>query len=131
MANDAPIVYIVDDDAGIRESLSVALQDEGFLVREACDGLDGVAQLRASVTPAVVLPDLTMPRLDGLEVLRLAANDPAALGRHAFIVVTANRRLLLPDEHAALAGRHIPILRKPFDLAQMLDAVALATERLA
>ena len=64
-----PLVLLVDDDAAIRRSVAVGLELEGFQVVPASGGraaLEAVERTR----PAVVLLDLTMPDLDGLEVLR-------------------------------------------------------------
>jgi DNA-binding response OmpR family regulator len=72
-----PVVLLVDDDAAIRRSVATGLELEGFDVVPASGGR---AALEAAqrVNPAVVLLDLTMPDLDGLEVLtqlRAGGND--------------------------------------------------------
>jgi DNA-binding response OmpR family regulator len=65
----APVVLLVDDDEAIRRTVASSLELEGFAVVPASGGR---AALEAAerVEPAVVLLDLTMPDLDGLEVLR-------------------------------------------------------------
>ena len=65
---DGPVVLLVDDDAAIRRALTTGLELEGFAVVPASGGR---AALEAAerVDPAVVLLDLTMPDLDGLEVV--------------------------------------------------------------
>jgi DNA-binding response OmpR family regulator len=64
-----PVVLLVDDDAAIRRAVAAGLELEGFSVVAASGGR---AALEAAerVKPAVMLLDLTMPDLDGLEVLR-------------------------------------------------------------
>jgi DNA-binding response OmpR family regulator len=64
-----PVVLLVDDDAAIRRTLTVGLQLEGFELVCASGGRAALAAV-AAVGPAVMLLDLTMPDLDGLEVLR-------------------------------------------------------------
>jgi DNA-binding response OmpR family regulator len=64
-----PVVLLVDDDAGIRRTVAAGLELEGFAVVPASGGRAGL-EAAARVRPAVVLLDLTMPDLDGLEVLR-------------------------------------------------------------
>lgn len=68
-ADGRPVVLLVDDDATIRRTLGVGLELEGFSVVPASGGraaLEAVARVR----PAAVLLDLTMPDLDGIEVLK-------------------------------------------------------------
>ncbi|HEX2085245.1 MAG TPA: response regulator, partial [Solirubrobacteraceae bacterium] len=72
-----PVVLLVDDDAAIRRSVAEGLELEGFAVVPASGGRAALAAVEA-VTPAVVVLDLAMPDLDGLEVLRrlrAAGND--------------------------------------------------------
>lgn len=65
----APVVLLVDDDAAIRRAVADGLELEGFSVVPASGGRAALAALE-SVSPAVMLLDLSMPDLDGLEVLR-------------------------------------------------------------
>jgi DNA-binding response OmpR family regulator len=65
-----PIVLLVDDDAGIRRSVGAGLELEGFRVVPASGGRAALAAVE-SISPAVILLDLAMPDLDGLEVLRI------------------------------------------------------------
>jgi DNA-binding response OmpR family regulator len=64
-----PVVLLVDDDAAIRRSVSEGLELEGFEVVPASGGRAALAAVE-SIDPAVVVLDLGMPDLDGLEVLR-------------------------------------------------------------
>jgi DNA-binding response OmpR family regulator len=64
-----PIVLLVDDDAAIRRTVAAGLELEGFAVVHASGGRAGL-EAAARVNPAVVLLDLSMPDLDGLEVLK-------------------------------------------------------------
>ena len=74
-AHHPPKLLIIDDDSGVQLLLANYFNDKGFVVRQAKNGSDGLA-LFAEETPALVLLDLRMPGLDGLEVL-------AALTRQA------------------------------------------------
>ena len=64
-----PVVLLVDDDAAIRRAVGAGLELEGFRVVRASGGRAALAAID-SVSPAVILLDLAMPDLDGLEVLR-------------------------------------------------------------
>lgn len=63
-------VYIIEDDARIRESLARSLEDLGHLVRSTAAGMTGLAEIVES-PPDVVVLDLGLPDVDGLEVLRM------------------------------------------------------------
>lgn len=65
----APHLLLIDDDAGLIDILSMALSDHGFRVHHALDGLSGWRAFTANVPDLVVL-DLMMPEMDGLEVCR-------------------------------------------------------------
>ena len=113
-------VLVVDDDRGIRELLRVVLEMEGFDVATACDGEQALAVLAASDEGVVVLMDVMMPRLGGLEVCeRLAARGLA--GRHRVALMTAG---LLEEAQCPAPVR--ALLRKPFNL----DEIARVTHRL-
>ncbi len=67
-------VLVIDDEESIRQSLKGALSDEGFKVLEAGSGKEGLELVR-SERPDVVLLDIWMPEMDGIEVLRLMKNE--------------------------------------------------------
>ena len=74
--NCTPRVLVVDDEAMLADLLSQALRHEGWETARASDGLDALAKA-ASFHPDVVILDVQMPRMDGLETLeRLRAHDP-------------------------------------------------------
>jgi DNA-binding response OmpR family regulator len=70
----APLVLLVDDDAAIRRTVGAGLELEGFAVVPASGGRAALEAVQR-IDPAVVLLDLAMPDLDGLEVLRRLRAD--------------------------------------------------------
>ena len=65
-----PRVLIIDDESGIREILSALLKENGYEVRSADSGKAGL-DMYAEFLPAVVLLDLKMPEMDGMQVIDL------------------------------------------------------------
>lgn len=68
-------ILIIDDSATIRRQVASVLSVAGFDVVEASDGVDGADQIRASSDLALVLCDVNMPRLNGLEMLETLAEE--------------------------------------------------------
>lgn len=116
-------VLLVDDHRMLRESLRRALGDEGIdVVAEAADGLEGVA-LAAAHRPDVVLMDVTMPILDGLEATRrLSAELP---GLPVILLTMHAEATLLRDARAAGAAGYV---EKGGSIDDVLDAIAEALD---
>jgi CheY-like chemotaxis protein len=127
----APAVLVVDDDAGLRAFLASALEDEGYTVLQASDGQPALDRLRQHPAGLVVLLDLHMPVVSGFAVLRAVEAEASLSTRHAYLVLSsAQTDELPPDFLRLLERRHIPLVAKPFILADVLAAVATAADRL-
>ncbi|HAW13664.1 MAG TPA: fused response regulator/phosphatase, partial [Cellvibrionales bacterium] len=66
-------VLIIDDDENVRHSIASYLRDSGYQTCEAADGEEGLATM-AIEKPELVLCDLRMPKLDGINVLKVIAD---------------------------------------------------------
>jgi CheY-like chemotaxis protein len=121
---------VAEDDRPIRETLRWALEEAGYEVCEAGDGLAALDALRASPQGMVVLLDLRMPRLDGAGVLRAVAGDCQLSSRHAYILMTAELYQPTASFAQLLATLNVAVMRKPFDLDELLDTLEHATGRL-
>ena len=99
----APVVLLVDDDAAIRRAVGAGLELEGFRVVRASGGRAALAAIE-SVRPAVILLDLAMPDLDGLEVLRRLR---AARRRRPGLRAVGARRGRRPRARAAGGRRRL------------------------
>lgn len=124
-------VLIVDDDEGIRETIRFALEDVGYSVTEATDGLDALKLLRAGKERMVVLLDFMMPGLDGAGLLGAVAADARLAADYAFVLITANTKTLTLAFATLLQSLSVPVITKPFDIDVLLSAVATAARRLA
>jgi two-component system response regulator MprA len=116
-------VLVVDDDKAVRESLRRSLEFNGYVVTMAADGAEALAQI-AAASPDVVVMDVMMPRLDGLEAtkaLRSAGNDVPIL------VLTA--RDAVGDRVEGLDAGADDYLTKPFALAELLARIRALMRR--
>jgi DNA-binding response OmpR family regulator len=105
-------VLIVDDDDGIRTSLRIALEDQGYRVTEAPDGETALARLRDSAPDLVVL-DLMLPGMDGFECCRLIRR----VADLPILIVSARG-----DSHDVVAGLEAgadDYIRKPFAVPEL------------
>jgi DNA-binding response OmpR family regulator len=110
-------ILVADDEEGIRESLNLILGEE-YDLDFAKDGEETLAKLSRE-TYELVLLDIKMPKLDGLEVLRRLR----AAGNHAppTLVLTAYQSVELAKEAVKLGAQNY--LPKPFEREQILNAV--------
>lgn len=111
---ERPHVLVVDDDRAVRESLRRSLEFNGYAVSMAADGAEALAGI-GSIGPDVVVMDVMMPRLDGIEAtkaLRKAGNDVPIL------VLTA--RDAVGDRVEGLDAGADDYLTKPFALQELL-----------
>jgi two-component system chemotaxis response regulator CheY len=69
-------VLVVDDSWTVRQEVSVALQEANFEVVLAVDGVDGLGKIEGTEDLAVVVADINMPRMNGLEMLAKVKRDP-------------------------------------------------------
>ncbi|MBZ5738013.1 response regulator transcription factor [Nocardioides mangrovi] len=118
-----PRVLVVDDDKAVRESLRRSLEFNGYDVALAEDGADALARI-AAVAPDVVVMDVMMPRLDGIETtkaLRTAGNDIPIL------VLTA--RDAVGDRVEGLDAGADDYLTKPFALQELLARIRALLRR--
>jgi two-component system OmpR family response regulator len=109
-------VLVVDDEPALRQVLRMILELEGHRVRTAPDGVSALAEATRE-PPAVVLLDLVMPRMDGLEVhAALHAMHPEV----PIVFMSTQDRVWQAAEAHQAAGA----LPKPFDVDLVLDTVA-------
>ena len=71
-------ILIGEDDADVRKWLGIALETEGYVVRSACDGVETLAAVRER-RPDLLILDVMMPKMSGLEVCRTARAADASL----------------------------------------------------
>lgn len=118
-------MLVVDDDKAVRESLRRSLEFNGYTVKMATDGAEALAGI-STTAPDVVIMDVMMPRLDGIEAtkaLRAAGNDVPVL------VLTA--RDAVGDRVEGLDAGADDYLTKPFALQELLARLRALLRRAA
>ena len=113
-------VLIVDDSVTIRQQVSLTLQAAGYQTAEACDGLEGVEVVRKTSTLALVLCDVNMPRMSGLELLETIKGDAAGPPVPVVMLTTDGSPDLIARAKRAGAKGWIV---KPFRTDLLLSAV--------
>jgi signal transduction histidine kinase/CheY-like chemotaxis protein/HAMP domain-containing protein len=122
---ERPQVLVVDDDPATRDVLRRTLSKEGWMVREATNGQEGLAEL-AKARPAVMLLDLMMPEMNGFEVLRNVREDTDL---HDLPVVVITSKDLTMEELAWLRGKALQVFQKgTYGRAELLTSLRTMIE---
>ena len=115
----APRVLVVDDNALNVELVAFVLDADGFTVASATDAGDALRQIPL-FRPELILMDIQMPDVDGLELTRRLKADPAT--RH-ILIVAFTAYAMKGDEARLLAGGCDGYLSKPIDVASFATRV--------
>ena len=111
-------VLVVNDELEVRQVLHEFLSSRGYDVTTACGGAEAVV-IVGTIKPDLVLLDVAMPDMDGVETLkRIVAIEPAL----AVIMVTANADIGVTSKLLALGA--VDYVPKPFDLDYLDQAVS-------
>ena len=119
-------ILVVDDDQAVRDSLRRALRMQGYDVTLAGDGEEALLKLRASPSATdLLIVDILMPRLDGLELTRRVRADGSVL---PILMLTARDQVA--DRVAGLEAGADDYLVKPFALEELVARVRALLRRL-
>lgn len=110
-------VLVVDDDPVIQKLLEINFEMDGYRVLVAPDGLQGLAMAREA-KPAIVLLDVMMPGMNGLEVAVALRNDPSTA---TIPIIILSAKAQESDIAAALAAGVDDYILKPFDPMGLLE----------
>ncbi len=109
-------IMVVEDDTDLRDSLRELLQGEGYEVEECENGMEAIrALVEQGHRPCIILLDLRMPHVNGFEVLKALRSADLSHRAPVFVMTAAADSAVPPG---------VPVLRKPFDIAGLLELVA-------
>ena len=98
-------IVIIDDSATVRRQVGSALVEAGYEVVEAHDGVDGLSKIESHADAALVVCDVNMPNLNGLDMLvRLRAEQPGAQMPIIMLTTEAQPDLLRRAKEAGAKG---------------------------
>jgi chemosensory pili system protein ChpA (sensor histidine kinase/response regulator) len=120
-SKSAPIVLVVDDSLSARRALVQVMEDAGYRVRSARDGLEAVT-IVAEQKPDMVLADMEMPRMNGIELTAHLRAHPAT--SNLPVIMITSRSTAKHRQQAASAGVNV-YLTKPFSEDELLEQVAV------
>jgi FixJ family two-component response regulator len=123
MSDDTPIVFVVDDDISVRESLELLISFAGWQPELFASAEEFLAHPRVSVPNCLIL-DVSLPDLDGLELQKLIARDRRDM---PIIFITGHGDI--PMTVQAMKAGAVEFLTKPFDDEVLLSAIQHGLER--
>lgn len=118
------IVLIVDDSAAVRQQVGMALGQAGFEVVEAGDGREGVTAVTRNPKIAMVISDVNMPNMNGLDMVAELKKNPSNRGLPIIMLTTEGQPALIKQAKEAGAMGWIV---KPFNAAQLVATVKKLT----
>ena len=113
-----PQLLLVEDDRGVRDAIEDYLEDEGYSVLSANDGELALSILEGLSDPCLVVLDVLMPVMDGVEFMRQFRARPW-LKQHRLVLMSASE---LAPELTGAPGV-VGLLQKPFELERLLSLV--------
>jgi FixJ family two-component response regulator len=123
MSTTKPIVFVVDDDKWVRESLETLIQDEGWQSETFATAQDFLDRPRA-FTPSCLVLDISLPGLNGLELQKRVAVERSDI---PIIFITGHGDI--PMTVGAMKAGAVEFLTKPFNDEVLLTAIRQALER--
>ena len=123
MPPESPIVFVVDDDISVRESLELLIQNEGWQSESFASAQEFLNRPRAHV-PSCLLLDISLPGLNGLELQKHVAVERSEM---PIIFITGHGDV--PKTVQAMKAGAVEFLTKPFNDEVLLRAIRQALER--
>lgn len=111
-------ILVVDDDDGVRSLVRAVLRRHGHSVDTARDGAEALKKIREDGYSLVLL-DLMMPKIDGLEVMRMIEDEGIVSDALIVVMTAADDSLIAQLDRRRVHG----VIRKPFDIEELAEIV--------
>lgn len=111
-------ILVVDDDDGVRSLVRAVLRRHGHSVDTARDGAEALQKIREDGYSLVLL-DLMMPKIDGLEVMRMIEDEGIVSDALIVVMTAADDSLIAQLDRRRVHG----VIRKPFDIEELAEIV--------
>ena len=113
-------IFVIDDDLGLQTVLSIALKDAGYEVEVADNGVEGLKQLPV-VQPDLVISDVMMPHLDGVQVFEAIKEGLRVEGIPIILMTALTRKPWFAD----LEAEGAVIVQKPFEVDFLIAMIGM------
>ena len=118
-------ILIIEDDRSLADALAYNLRQAGYEVHMAHDGMDGLAQAQLK-SPEVIILDLMLPVVDGLEVCRRLRSDPAT---HDVLVLMLTAKAEEMDQLVGFSLGADDYVTKPFSVKVLIERIKAMQRR--
>lgn len=118
-------ILIIDDSTTIRQSISYILEQEGYAIIEAIDGLEGLKQLDTTEKLDLIITDVNMPNMDGISFIKKARENPKYKFTPILVLTTESQGSKMNEGKEAGATGWIV---KPFSTDKLLAVVKKVVE---
>ena len=116
-------ILVIDDEPAVHRLLQIILEEEGFDI-VGMEGHEGSGSVVSRNKPDLIILDIRMPELNGLEVLRMLKSDEDTRDIPVIILTASNRH---DDQETARRLGAVRYLTKPFQPAELLKAIRTAS----
>jgi len=113
-------ILLVEDEPTLQKTLSTALTQEGYMVKNALDGEAGL-RLAKEIKPDIILLDLILPKMDGFEVLGELKKDETV--KNIPVIVLTNLESTQDIEKALTLGATNYLVKANYDLKDVIEKV--------
>ena len=111
-------ILLVEDDKDIREPMRELLEEEGYAVACAATGREALTYLQNSPIPKVILCDLMMPNMNGIELIEVLKTEQSEALK-AIVILSA-----AAHAEKTATGLGVGFLKKPIDIDYLLETVS-------